>query len=68
MAFHQLKEAITHSTMLALPNFSMSFTIECDASGNAIGIVLTEQGKPIAFYNQALKGRSLVLSTYEKEL
>lgn len=49
-------------------DFSQSFIIECDASGKGIGAVLMENQKLIAFFSQALKGRFLLMSTYEKEL
>lgn len=67
-AFSQLKEATTKSPVLALPKFSKTFTVECDASGRGIGAVLVQEGRPIAFLSQALKGKALDFSTYEKEL
>ncbi|GLT71301.1 hypothetical protein SLA2020_433320 [Shorea laevis] len=67
-AFHHLKKVITNPPVLKLPDFTKTFTIECDACGNGIGAVLMQEGQPIAFYSQALKGRALMLSTYEKEL
>ncbi|XP_040996196.1 uncharacterized protein LOC121242393 [Juglans microcarpa x Juglans regia] len=67
-AFLKLKQAIMNPPVLALPDFSQPFTIECDASGKAVGVVLLQKGHPIAFYSQALKARALNMSTYEKEL
>lgn len=50
-----------------MPDITSPFTIECDASATAIGAVLMQHGRPIVYFSQALKGRSLHLSTYEKE-
>jgi hypothetical protein len=67
-AFQNLKAAVTEAPVLALPNFAQPFVIECDASGLGIGAVLMQEGKPIAYLSKALKGRALLMSTYEKEL
>jgi hypothetical protein len=67
-AFQALKEAVTHAPVLALPDFTQPFLIECDASGSGIGAVLMQGNHPIAFFSKALKGKALHMSTYEKEL
>jgi hypothetical protein len=36
-AFLNLKIVVTHSPVLALPNFAQPFVIECDASGVGLG-------------------------------
>ena len=67
-AFNHLKLAISNPPVLALPDFSQTFTMECDTSGLGLGAVLMQNSRPIAFHSQALKGKALTLSTYEKEL
>ena len=67
-AFQQLKTALTTPPTLCLPDFSQRFVIECDASGVEIGTVLTQHNQPVAFFSEALKGSTLALSTYEKEM
>ena len=67
-AFQNLKQAVSHPHVLVLPDFSQPFVIECDASSFGVEAVLMQQGRPIAFHSQPLKGKSAHLSTYEKEL
>jgi hypothetical protein len=68
IAFNRLKEVMTTPPILGLPDFSKPFLIECDASGEGLWAVLMQEGKPIAYYSHKLKGRNLLLSTYEKEM
>ena len=66
-AFNTLKEKSTNAPILALPKFSKSFELECDASNVGIGVVLL-QGHPIVYFSEKLKGTILNYSTYDKEL
>ena len=67
-AFELLKDAMSNPPMLALPDFTKPFIVECDASGLGVGVVLMQNHRPIAIHSQALKGKNLAHSTYEKEL
>lgn len=66
-AFEELKVAMTTTPVLALLNFSQPFVIH-DASGKGIGIVLMQQGRPIAYHSQLLFEKAQRESVYEREL
>jgi hypothetical protein len=67
-AFITLKQALSSTPVLALPDFSLSFHIETDASGTGVGVVLQQNGHPLAYISKALGPRNQGLSTYEEYL
>jgi hypothetical protein len=48
-SFEQLKGGMFKSPVLTTLDFTKTFIVECDASGNGIGIVLMQEGRPLAF-------------------
>lgn len=67
-AFTKLNEALTTAPVLMLPNFSLPFTLETDASGVGMGAVLSQNGHPIAFFSKPFSPKLLRASAYVREL
>jgi hypothetical protein len=71
-AFDALKGAISSAPTLAMPNVDLPFTVTTDASGYAIGAVLSQEGDdgehPVAFMSKTLNNAQQIYSAYDKEM
>ena len=59
---------ISRETLLAYPDFNKKFVIHTDASHYQLGGVISQDGKPIAFYSRKLKPEQTRYTTTEREL
>ena len=71
-AFDSLKTSLTTAPVLQYPDFRKKFILTTDASGTALGAILSQgelgQDRPIAFASRMLNKCELNYSTIEKEL
>ena len=75
-ALDYLKHALTQAPLLRYQDFAKPFIVTCDASGYAIGAVLSQlyeieikmHDLPVAYFSCHLKNAELNYSTIEKEL
>ncbi|VDI61165.1 Hypothetical predicted protein [Mytilus galloprovincialis] len=58
-AFETLKTALTSTPVLKFPNFNKPFIISCDASGSAIGYILSQFGEDKKEHVIGYGGRAL---------
>jgi hypothetical protein len=63
-----MKKVMSTCPVLSLPDFSQPFILECDASGEGIGVVLMQNRHPIAFESRKLRGPELLYTIYDKEM
>ena len=67
-AFDTMKRVIARDVLLAYPDFSKKFVIHTDASHFQLGAVISQEGKPIAFYSRKLNPAQTRYTTTEREL
>jgi hypothetical protein len=50
-----------------LPNFGKTFQMRCNASGLAIGAVLSRDNRPVSYLSEKMNDSKKKYSTYDKE-
>jgi hypothetical protein len=66
--FEKMKKVMSTCPVLALPDFAQPFTVECDATGEGIGVVLMQNRHPIVYESRKLRGHELLYTIYDKEM
>jgi hypothetical protein len=66
-SFNLLKRKITEQPVLVLSYFRKTFQVKCDASGFAIGVVLSQEDRLIAYFSEKMNEAKVKYSTYDKE-
>ena len=64
--FDAIKRVIGREVLLAYPDFNAPFEINTDESKLHIGAVISQKGKPIAFYSQNMNSSQQKYTTTEK--
>ena len=67
-AFQLIKKMVAQDTMLIHPDFSKTFILHTDASDLQIGGVISQDGKPIAYFSKKLNAAQMKYTTIDKEL
>ena len=67
-SFDTIKRVIGREVLLAYPDFNAPFQIHTDASKTQIGAVMSQNGKPIAFYSRKMNSAQQNYTVTEKEL
>lgn len=68
MAFAKLKHCLDSAPVLTLPKLKQPLEIKIDASHYASGVVITQQGHPVAYHSETLSETVHKYLTYEKEM
>jgi hypothetical protein len=68
LTFDKMKKVMSTCPVLSLPDFSQPFILECDASGEGVGVVLMQNRHPIAYESRKLRGLELLYTIYDKEM
>jgi hypothetical protein len=66
-SFKTLKRQVSEQLVLVLLDFRKPFQVRCDASGKAIGAVLSQDDRPIAYFSEKLNDSKKKYSSSDQE-
>ena len=66
-SFQTLKRKVSEQPVLVLLDFRKPFQVRCNASGRAIGVVLSHDDRPVAYFSEKLNDDKWKHSSYDQE-
>ena len=54
--------------VLVFLDFNATFVVESDVSNGGLGAVLSQNGRPIAFFSKVLSSKHQTLLVYDREM
>ena len=67
-AFNEIKRILAYNNLLSYTDFNEIFKIHTDASAFQLGTVISQKGKPIAFYCRKLSDTKQRYTATEREI
>jgi transposase InsO family protein len=66
--FEEVKKILASPMVLAMPDYDKPFDIWCDASKTGMGGILSQEGRPIAFFSRLFNKAQSQYQTHNQEL
>ena len=61
-----MKRKVSEQLLLVFPDFRKPFQVRCDASGRAIGVVLSQDDRLVAYFSEKLNDAKENYSSYDQ--
>nr|GEX57582.1 retrotransposon Gag domain, retroviral aspartyl protease [Tanacetum cinerariifolium] len=65
---HSIPLALLSTPILRLLDFSKNFVVECDASSDGVGAILSQDDHPVAYFSKGFSPSNRFKSAYDHEL